>query len=159
MIIVNAEMAYINWYLTEKEYHLTTHVREALNMIDWLIRKKRKPKALAIHIVNKKFKKKYSLEFSKELLWKVYNQRKANIKHAKDKFKIWRQNRMLESIPDVMKLELCACGCGRPAKAGNKYINGHNPRFKNKEEKIYYTTEMRKIRRQIKLNKDSSIGS
>ena len=45
-MILNAEMAYINWYLSEKEYHLTHHVRKALDTIDWLIRKKRKSKAL-----------------------------------------------------------------------------------------------------------------
>lgn len=159
MIVLNDEMTYINWYLTEREYHLSTHVRKALNTIDWLIRKKRKPKALAIHIVNQKYKSKYKFEFTKEFLWRCYNQRKAYIKNAKDKFKIWRQNRMLESIPDIMKAELCACGCRRPVKPGNKYINGHNPRFKNTEEKIDYTSHMRKIRRQIKLNQVSSIGS
>ena len=158
-MILNAEMAYINWYLSEKEYHLTHHVRKALDTIDWLIRKKRKPKALAIHIVNQKYKSEYKFEFSKKYLWRCYNQRKAYIKNAKDKFKIWRHEKILESTPDVMKAELCACGCRRPVQNGNKYINGHNPRFKSKAEKINYTTEMRKIRRQIKLDKDSSIGS
>jgi len=147
MIILDAEMAYINWYLTEKEYHLTSHVREALNMIDWLIRKKRKTKALSIHIVNEKFKSKYKFDFSKEFLWRCYNQRKAYIKNAKDKFKIWKHNKMLESIPDEMKVNLCACGCGLPVKPGNKYIHGHYVKCRSKEEKDYYAQNMRKAKR------------
>lgn len=156
MIVLNPEMAFINWYLTEKEYHLSSYAKEALNNIDWLIRKQRKSKALSIHITNEKYISKYNFEFTKEFLWRSYNQRKAYIKNAKDKFKIWKHNKMLESIPDVMKADLCACGCGRPVKAGNKYINGHNIRCRSKEKNIEHSNHMRKIRRQIKLNKVSS---
>lgn len=156
MIVLDAEMTFINWYLTEKEFHLTKYVREALNNIDWWIRVKRKSKALAIHIVNEKFKSKYNFELTKSYLWRVYNQRKAYIKNAKDKFKIWKNERMLESIPDIMKANLCACGCGHPVKPGNKYINGHNIRCKSKEKNIEQANHMRRIRRQIKLNKVSS---
>lgn len=147
MIVLNDEMCYINWYLTEKEYHLTKYVREALNMIDWLIRTKRKSKALSIHIVNEKFKSKYNFDFSKEFLWRAYNQRKAYIKNGKDKFKIWKHNKMLESIPDEMKVNLCACGCGLPVKPGNKYIHGHHVKNRSKEENNHYAKNMRNAKK------------
>jgi len=142
MILLDREDIFVNWYLLEKEYHYTDDVRKALNQINYFEIQKRKSRALSIHIVSKTFKKKYNINFSEEFLWTLYRRRKAHIKNAKVKFKEYELWKRLESSPEH-EIKLCECGCGLPVKPGNKYINGHNPRFKNRQDKKEHTEKMR----------------
>lgn len=145
MIILDKEVVFINWYLQEKEYFYTDHVREALNLVHFYIVKKKQSRASAIHKVNEKFKKDYGFDFSKPFLWKLFRQRKAHIRNAKEEFKQYEIQKRIERAPKT-EIKLCKCGCGLPVKPGNKYINGHNPRFKNEQEKIEYTKNLRDIK-------------
>jgi len=119
MIILNKEVVFINWYLQEKEYFYTDHVRKALNLIHYYMAVKKKSSATAIHLVNKKVKKDYGFDFSKEFLWKLYRKRKAYIKNAKDEFKQYEIRKRLERLPNTA-IKLCECGCGLPVKPGRK---------------------------------------
>lgn len=157
MIILDKEMAYINFYLTEKEYFLPDRLREALNYIYYLNRKKGKDKALAIHITNEKYKKKYNIDYTKEFLWKRYNGRLAHIKNAKEKFKIWSLE-LREINAGIVKV--CECGCGEKiTNKKNRFIHGHHRRVLSKEEKIANAKYMRDIRAAKKGNKVVDIES
>jgi len=145
MITLNREMTYVNAYVLDKEFKYTDKVREAINLIDYLIRQKHNDRALAIHITSQSFMKKYSLDFSKEFLWKVYRQRLAHIKNGKDKYKKYSIEKRLEGGP--VDIKLCACGCGNPVtKEKNKYLSGHNMRNKPKKHYDTQAKYMRKCR-------------
>lgn len=145
MIILDREVVFINWYLQEKEYYYTDHVRNALNQINYFEVKKKNSRALAIHIVSEIYKKDYNINFSKEFLWEVYRSRRAHIKNAKDEFKRYEMKKKLESSPNY-KIKLCACGCGLPVKSGNKYIHGHHRRCLSQEEKNENARRMREAK-------------
>lgn len=149
MIVLNKEMAYISFYLAEKEYFLPDNLREALSLIHYLIKEKYKEKALAIHIVNEKYKKKKNIDYGKEFLWKKYNARLAHIKNAKDKYQKWALDIRERNVG--LKKKLCACGCGEEVtKKNNKFINGHNARCIDKDQSIKQAELMRDAREQKK---------
>jgi len=154
MIVINKEMAFISLYLAEKEFFVNETLRKALNCIYYLHRKKNVDKALAIHLTNEKYKKKYNVEYTKDYLWKMYNSRLAHIKNAKDKFQIWAREireRRYGILPD-----LCECGCGKEVKKNNKFVNGHNAKCRSKEENESLATNMRSAR---EINKSATVIS
>ena len=145
MISLNREMTYVDAYVLDKEYKYQDTVREAINLVDYLVRQKHNDKALAIHITSKHFMKKYKLDYSKEFLWKVYRQRLAHVKNGKDKYKIYAIEKRMEGGP--IDIKLCACGCGNPVtKYKNKYLSGHNMRNKPKKHNDTQAKYMRKCR-------------
>jgi len=155
MITINREMTYINAYVLDKEFKYTDRVREAINLIDYLIRQKRNDKALAIHITSKSFMKKYKLDFSKEFLWKVYRQRLAHVKNGKDKYKKYAREKRMEGGP--IDIKLCACGCGNPVtKEKNNYLHGHNRKQKYMSSHTEYMRKCKKDKRKkvIPFNRD-----
>lgn len=145
MITINREMTYVNAYVLDKEFKYQDRVREAVNLIDYLIRQKRNDRALAIHITSKHFMKKYKVDYSKEFLWKVYRQRLAHVKNGKDSYKKYAMEKRMEGGPSPFKI--CACGCGNPVKKEkNKFLNGHNMRQKSKKYNDTQAKYMRKCR-------------
>lgn len=151
MITINREMTYINAYVLDKEFKYQDRVREAINLIDYLIRQKRNDRALAIHITSKHYMKKYNLDYSKEFLWKVYRQRLAHIKNGKDSYKVYSMNKRLEGKPQDIKL--CECGCGNPVtKQKNNFLNGHNTKCKSEEEISCHTKLMRRKKKEKREN-------
>lgn len=145
MIVLNKEMAFISYYLAEKEYFLPDRLRDALSYIYFLIRVKHKDKALAIHLTNEKYINEYNIIYSKEFLWKKYNARLAYIKNAKDKYKLWNIEIKEKSIGITKKL--CECGCGQEvAKKNNRFINGHNVKCRSNEKNIELASKMRNVK-------------
>lgn len=141
MIILNKEMSYVNWYLSQKEYFLQDNVRKALNKIYNFINKKKLPKAVSIHIVNELFKKNENVDLGKRFLHEKYNSRLAHIHNAKVEFKKWELDFRLRHYG--MKKKLCECGCGQEVKKdSHRFIHGHNIRMRSKKEKEYYAQVM-----------------
>ena len=58
MIVLDKEMAFISFYLAEKEYYIPDRLRGALSYIYYLTHDKGKDKALSIHITDEKYRKK-----------------------------------------------------------------------------------------------------
>jgi len=157
MINLNNEMAYINWYVAQKEYFLTEDTRRALNKIFNFISKKKLPKAVAIHVVNNLFKKK-GTNFGKRFLHSKYNARLAHIKNAKDEFAKWELDFRMRHFG--MKKKLCECGCGQEVtKKTNRFIHGHHRRILSQEEKEANAKRMRDIRASKQENKVIDIKS
>jgi hypothetical protein len=153
MIITNREMAYLNWYVLEKESKYTDRVREAINKIHFLIRNKKLDLALAIHIVNDKSADQYGIKLGKKFLWKLYSKRCAHIKHGKDEFRKLEFLKRLSDLPVIEEKNLCACGCGNEIGNDKVYKHGHNPRFKSEEEKQLYLESIRNLRKNKKSKK------
>jgi hypothetical protein len=150
MIVLNKKLAYVSYYLAEKEYFLPDNLRKALSLIHYLISNKRLDKALAIHQVNEKYKKK-GINYSKEFLWKSYNARLAHIKNGNDKFEKWSLE--IRQRNSGLRNPLCQCGCGMEVtKKNNKFINGHNAKCRTEEENIELALHMRNIRNTQKSN-------
>lgn len=146
-MLLNNEQAFINWYVAEREYNLTYNVRKALNFIFHLMSKKKYNRAAAITIASNTYKKN-GYDFSRQFLGRMYNKRSAYIKNAKDKFKQWEYEKRLSELPMNQNEEkLCECGCGSPAKKGNRFINGHNIRCKSKHEKDLQASKMREAKK------------
>jgi len=142
MISLNREMTYVNTYVLDKEFKYTDRVREAINLVYYLISQKHNDKALAIHITSQSFMKKYNLDFSKSFLWKVYRQRLAHVKNGKDKYKKYAMEKRMEGSP--IDIKLCACGCENPVtKEKNTFLNGHN----KKQNVDLHTEYMRKCKK------------
>lgn len=138
-------IAFINFYLAEKEFFLPDRLRSALDFIYMLTHKKHMDKALAIHKANEWYLKKYDIEYGKEYLWKKYNTRMSYIKNATDKYYKWCVE-MRERNCGI-KNPLCACGCGQEVtKKGNKFLNGHNAKCRSKEEDKQLAENMRQAK-------------
>jgi len=151
MIVLDKEMAFISFYLAEKEYFLPDNLRNALSYIYYLTHEKGKDKPLAVHITNEKYKKVFNIDYNKEFLWKKYNARLAHIKNAKDKYKKWTLD--LRERNAGLKVQLCECGCGQEVtKKKNKFINGHNSKCRDKIEDVKKAAHMRESRKQQKIN-------
>jgi len=151
MIILNKEMSYVNWYLSQKEYFLSDNVRKALNKIYNFTNKKKLPKAVSIHIVNELFKRNENVDLGKRFLHGKYNSRLAHIHNAKEEFKKWEMDFRLRHYG--MKKKLCECGCGQEVtKKNNKFINGHNSKCRDKVEDVKKAAHMRESRKQQKIN-------
>lgn len=144
MIVLHKEMAFISNYIMEKEFFLPDRLRKAISDIEYQIKKRRIAPALAVHIVNNIYKKKYNIDYSKEFLWEKYRARKAHIANAKKEFKKWAQEMRAKSINLPNKTEkLCECGCGNPVKnPKSRFLRGHNINMRSKEEKEFYLKNM-----------------
>lgn len=157
MIVRDPEIAFLSYYVLDKEFFLQPQVREAIDLVAYLIYQKGMDKALAIDVANRKIEKKYNFELSKPYLWKVYRQRLAYIKNGKEAFKKYGIMRRMAAAPEELKdqLKLCKCGCGDPVKPGNLYIHGHHVRCRSKEEKELNGKRMRagKINKKKKQKK------
>lgn len=143
-LTMDKKIAFISFYLAEKEFFLPDKLREALHTISYLITCKGVDKALAIHRVNKKWKKDHEVEYTKEFLWKKYNSRLAHIKHANEKYHDWVKE-MKERNYGV-KPKLCECGCGQEVKKGNRFLNGHNAKCRSKEDNEKLAEQMRQAK-------------
>jgi len=132
-------IAFINFYVAEREFFLPDNLRSALDFIYRLITVKNMDKSLAIHKVNDWYKNKTGVEYGKQYLWTTYNKRMAYIKNATEKYYEWCIEMRKKNVSGVVT---CACGCGKPVKKGNKFINGHNIRLRSKSEKIKYAKNM-----------------
>jgi hypothetical protein len=151
MIVLNKEMAFISFYLAEKEYFLPDRLREALSFIYYLNKLKGKDKALAIHKTNEKYKKDYQIDYEKPFLWKKYRARLAHIKNAKDKYYKWGLK--LREVSMGIK-KLCECGCGQEVtNKKNRFIHGHHRRLLSQEEKELNAKRMRDARASKNDNK------
>lgn len=153
MFIIDKEISFLIWYVAEKEFDYTDKVREALNLIHYLISKKNVDKALAMDIVSKKYSKQ-DLDFNKDFLYKIYNRRLAFIKSGKDAYKKMSYLKRVSKDPNF-KIEYCACGCGSPVKKGNKFVNGHNSKVKNRKDKVNQAEIMREARRIKQIEKNN----
>jgi hypothetical protein len=149
MILTDRETIFINWYLLDKEFQYTDNVRKILNLVYYLSTTKKMDLALAIHVANEKSKE-FTLDgerYTKKFIWKLYTQRLAHIKHAKQRFqdllREFRQNAYPELAPPK---NYCLCGCGKEIGLDKKYVNGHNPRFKSEEEKKSHIEKMNNIK-------------
>jgi len=146
----NKRIAFINFYLAEKEFFLPDDLRSALDFVYLLIKKRGKTKASAIYIANEWYKNKRNIEYGKEFLWKKFNSRMALLKNATDKYYKW----CIEMRKDALGLsDLCACGCGQKVKKGNKFIHGHHRRVIPHEQKVLNAKHMRDSKLQ-KSNKN-----
>lgn len=136
-------IAYINFYLAEKEFFLPDDLRNALDFIYKLIKEKYMDKALAIDIVHKWNIKHKDVDYGKMFLWKKYNARMAFIKNATDKYYSWctEMRKQAAGMSD-----LCKCGCGEKVKKGNKFIHGHHRRVISQEKKELNAKRMREAR-------------
>ena len=141
MIVLNKEMAFISLHLAEKEYFYNDSLRKTLSYIYSLITKRQADKSLAIHLANKRCIEKYGVDYGKSQLRSHYNSRLANIKNAKDKYKIWALE--IRERNAGIKKKLCECGCGQEVvKKNNRFIQGHNIRMRSQEEKQHYAKVM-----------------
>jgi len=154
MFIVDKEISFLIWYVAEKEFDYTDKVREALNLIHYLISKKNVDKALAIDIVSKKYNKQ-DLDFNKDFLYKVYNRRLAFIKSGKEAYKRMSYLKRVSKDPNF-KIEYCACGCGSPVKKGNKFVHGHHVRIRSKNKKNEIAKKMRDAKAEKRIVKKSN---
>ena len=141
-------MAFISLHLAEKEYFHPESLRKTLSYIYHLITKRQADKSLAIHLANKRCIEKYGVDFGKSQLRSHYNSRLANIKNAKDKYKLWALE--IRERNAGIKPKLCECGCGQEVKKNNKFINGHNAKCRDKAEAVIMAARMREIRKQKK---------
>ena len=107
MIVNDPELAFLSFYILEREFFLQSYIREGINTIAYLIYKQKVDKALAIDIVSKKIKKEYNTQITKEYLWKVYRQRTAYIKNGKEAFKKYKIHKYNETIPEKWKTKFC----------------------------------------------------
>ena len=158
MITLNKEMAFISFYLAEKEYFFPESLRQTLNYVNYLIVKKGKDKALAIHLANKRCIEKFGVDFGKNKIRSDYNSRSAHIKNAKDKYKIWALE--LRERNAGKKKKLCECGCGKEVvKKNNRFIHGHHRRVLSQEVKELNAKHMRDKRAEKSDNKIIDIKS
>ena len=154
MIIVNNRMAYVNWYVTQKEYFLHDNVRIALNKIHSLISKRKVDKALAIHNINKLMLKNTGVELGKKFLREKYNSRCAHVRNALEEYDKWEQD--FRERHFGLKKKLCECGCGQEVKKKkHRFIHGHNIRMRSKEEKKHYAKVM--LNKRPKKDKDNKV--
>lgn len=153
MFTLNKEMAFITWYVTEKEYGLTRAVRYALNMVHYFNVEKKKDLALAIDIVDKLIKTKEGVDLGKDYLWKMYRKRKAHVRNAKAAFRTYDINTRRFRGPNKEPLPVCECGCGTILKPGRRFVNGHNARCRSKEKNEKIARHMRISKKEKKSEK------
>ena len=143
-------MAFISNYVMQKEFFLPDLLRKAISDINYQIETRRKPPALAVHIVNNIYKSMHNIEYGKEFLWEKYRARKAYIGNGLREYKKWAIEMRTNASTPIQE-KLCECGCGEPVEnPKNRFINGHNIRLRSDEEKQYYTEKMLKDRRRKK---------
>ena len=145
MISLNQEATYVNNYVMMKEYFLSYDVREALNKINYYIRKGMSKK-MAVHHVYIYYKFQRKLKIEKLFLDRQYSARQARIRNGQVDFERWKKE--LREKACGIRLPFCACGCReRVTKKGNKYIKGHNRRCITQEEKNNNAANMREKKR------------
>lgn len=153
MIPLDKEMAFVSWYVVEKEYNLTKTVRYALNKIHYFNTKKGEDISLAIHIVNKMIMAKEGIDLPKEYLWKMYQKRKAHIKNGKAKFKTYDIEQRRSRGPNKEPLPVCECGCGTILKPGRRFAHGHNARCRDDDDNKKRAKNMRSVKNAKKQGK------
>lgn len=146
MFSLSREHAFLEFYILKKEYYYTDYVRDAINTIDYLMRRKGDKQSIAISKTINKIRKKYKVELEVEFLRKAFRQRKAHVKNGKEEFKKFTAEMRKAKKPNIELPILCACGCGQPVKKGNKFINGHNAKCRSKNEDKKLAKNMREKR-------------
>lgn len=146
MFSLSREHAFLEFYILKKEYYYTDYVRDAINTIDYLMRRNGDKQSIAISKTINKIRKKYKVELEVDFLRKGFRQRKAHVKNGKEEFKKFTAEMRKAKKPKIELPILCACGCGQPVKKGNKFINGHNAKCRSKNEDKKLARNMREKR-------------
>ena len=157
MFMLDTEMAYINWYVAEKEFYLTRRVRLALNKIYIFMSRDHDNFGLSCHKANLYIKKRDGIDLSIEYLKKMYKARQAHVKNAKAEYKKIAYEKRNEKNPNKEPLPVCECGCGTIVKPGQRFVNGHNSRCKSQDKKNKQAEIMRYAKEKKKNHKKSKV--
>lgn len=141
MINSNILFNFCVWYVSEKEKNLSKEMKSALNLMYFLLHKKKQGLTKSLHVSSNKYK------VDIEELLTNYRKRRSYFSAAKkiyssSKFSFLDVNEKIFRLSKESKL--CECGCGEYTKKGNRFIIGHNIRLRSKDKNINQAELMRK---------------